>query len=75
VLDTNGESLALLFLLVMPVSEPEETADVTHVLSKGPRLFAPCIAFPSPGSIYKLNLVPIVFQGVQALDTDHPKQR
>jgi len=31
VLDASGESLALLFILVVLVSEVEETAEVTHV--------------------------------------------
>ena len=45
------------------------------MLSKSPRLFVPCIAFPGLGNIYKLNFAPNAFRGVQALGTDCPKQQ
>jgi len=37
-----------------------------RAFKKSRRLFVPCVAFPGPGNIYKLNLAPIAFWSVQA---------
>ena len=37
-----------------------------RAFKKSMRLFVPCVAFPGPGNIYKLNLAPIAFWSMQA---------
>jgi len=37
-----------------------------HAFKKSTRLFVPCVAFPGPGNIYKLNLALIAFWSMQA---------
>jgi len=61
VLDASRESLALLFVLVVLVSEAEET--VGHLYTK---VHAVHVVFPGPGNIYILNLARIAFWSMQA---------